>query len=167
MEPTPTESKSSERIAYFEKHAIPWLLEHIKMRSIGLQIFTAIQGALMLGWSTHPSWPLPLLGLASCLSFYLWDSRNRYVFRSLHRMGEEIVDRHVFGAGRDGRALRGVHKFFTDALASSGRSWPRLADFASHTWAIRIMLIVATLAWLLALFIQSRSPVTAVPITGS
>jgi hypothetical protein len=150
----PPEPTPSEKIVYFEKHAIPWLLEHIKMRTTGLQIFTATQGALMLGWSTSRSWPLVLMGLASCLSFFLWDSRNRYVFRNLHQMGEEIVDRHIFGTGADGHAKRGVHHFFVNALASSGRRLPRSAGLASHTWAIRIMLIVSMLAWFLLIVTQ-------------
>ena len=65
---------------YFEKQGMPWLVGHLTMRSTGLQVFTAIQGGLIVAWATRPHWALPLLGLISCLSFIMWDRRLRLLF---------------------------------------------------------------------------------------
>ena len=57
---------------YYCKHVMPWLIEHLRMRATGLQVFSAIQGGLLIGWSAHHHWALPVVGLISCLSFHLW-----------------------------------------------------------------------------------------------
>jgi hypothetical protein len=144
------EDEQAQKIEYFQKHVIPWLVGHLSMRSTGLQVFTAIQGGLMIAWGTRPNWSLPLLGLASCLSCLLWDSRNRFIFSQLHKLGEETVDRVVFGVGSDGYANNGIHRMSVDTLSDSGRYNPfRLRTIASHTWAIRIVIVVSTIVWIL------------------
>lgn len=132
------------QIEYFQKHVVPWLIGHLTMRSTGLQIFTAIQGGLIVAWATRPYWALPLLGLTGCLSFIMWDRRNRFIFSKLHELGEQTVDRKVFGVAADGRARAGLHRMSVDALSRSGRLLPS----ASHTWAIRTIVIVSVVLWM-------------------
>ena len=155
MQPIPTLPRLSDeqikRIEYFERHAIPQMTGHLTARSTGLQIFTAIQGGLLVAASrieglwTVPSetqvgsqpvaassieglWPflaLFLLGLASCLAFSLWDLRNRRIFEILREKGEEWADKPLFGIAKDGTAEDGVHKILGLTLAESGeaRNW--------------------------------------------
>jgi len=124
---------------YFETHGLPYLLEHTKMRTAGLQWYTAIQGALFVAWSHKPHPILVLVGLTSAISFFLWDCRNRFVFRRLREWGETHVDRALFGVGGDGRALDGINKMFEDSI--------RRPKLRSHTWAIRLLILFTSLGW--------------------
>ena len=147
---TNDEHDETVQIDYFARNAMPYMVGHLEMRSRALQIFTAIQGGLMYAWTQRPHWFLAVIGLASCLSIFLWDSRNRYIFRILRELGEKTVDRPVFGTGEDGKARTGVHRLMTNTLAASGRWFPwcgKKVHFASHTWAIRIMLLSAFAVW--------------------
>ncbi len=129
---------------YFETHGLPYLLEHTKMRTTGLQSFTAIQGALFVAWSYKQHWILVFVGLASAFSFWLWDCRNRFVFQSLRQWGETNVDRLLFGVGEDGRARDGINRMFGDTIRNPG--------LRSHTWAIRLFILATSLGWLVLAF---------------
>jgi hypothetical protein len=233
-------SCEEKKIKYFEKNAIPYLLAHLNMRSLGLQIFTAVQGALMLAWATKPNIFFAVVGFAGCLSFFLWDSRNRYIFNRLHELGEEVQDKPIFGVADNDRAKKGIHRMFRDTLGISRspipwatnrilfsledsyqelfdrtevskirhlferNSYPlsenvqvnvirksvkwrvydqdnkiryyikktktkleiarRLSGIASHTWAIRIMIVIGALVWtVLILYMILHSPAIVWP----
>src|SRR2546428_788470 len=93
------------------------------MRNTGLQVFTAVQGGLLLGWTNHHHWAFTVLGLGASLSFWLWDSRNRFMFQTLRELGEKYVDREIFGVGEDGRAKDGINKLCAQTVTGSGRFW--------------------------------------------
>ncbi len=135
---------------YVEKQIIPWLTAHIQMRGTGLQVFVAIQGALLYAFVTKGHWALAVLGLASCISFSLWDARNRDVFRRLHTLAESIIDKPLFGEGPSGCARDGLHVQALGTLTKSGYLNPDLGregGFSSHTWAIRVMIFTAAFVW--------------------
>lgn len=140
---------------YIQHHAIPWFVGHLSMRATGFQIFTAIQGGLLVAWATRGHWALPLLGLASCYSFLLWDTQNLNAFRRIHEICEELVERTIFGVGNDGRARKGLHRYSLDTLPPSGSNIPLFdlkrglkRKFVSHTCAIRVMIIFAAVLWM-------------------
>jgi hypothetical protein len=66
----------------------------------------AIQGALLVAWSNNPIWPLPVFALIASLSFWLWDSRNRFIISQIHTWGRDIADRFMFPQA-DGVPLHG------------------------------------------------------------
>jgi hypothetical protein len=155
-------SKSKERIndlekaktEYVEKQVIPWMIAHLQMRNTGLQVFVASQGALLFAFVNKGHWSLAVLGLASCVSFSLWDARNRDVFRRLHTLAESIVDKSLFGESISGRAKNGLHMQALGTLAKSGSTNPEIGQnggFSSHTWAIRIMIFTTGIVWLILL----------------
>lgn len=139
-----------EHDAYFVKHVIPWLSGHLTMRSTGLQIFSAIQGGLLIGWSTKHHWSIPVLGLISCLSFYLWDLRIRAVLRGLVQLGDLLIDQPRFGKAEDGHASNGLYAFI---CRHGGNPSLRKHIYreGSHTWAINIILLGASLLWIFLL----------------
>jgi hypothetical protein len=139
---------------YVERQIIPWLTAHLQMRSTGLQVFVAIQGALLYAFVTKGNWALAVLGLASCVSFSLWDARNRDVFRRLHLIAESIIDKPLFGEAPSGHARDGLHAQALGTLTKSGSFNPELGyggGFSSHTWAIRIMIFTAGTVWIVEL----------------
>lgn len=149
MQPTADPEKAKRE--YVERQVIPWLTAHLQMRSTGLQVFVAIQGALLYAFATTGHWALAALGFFSCVSSFLWDARNRDVFQRLHGLAESVVDRPLFGEGPGGYAREGLHVQALDTLAKSGAANPELGrggGFASHTWAIRIMIFAAGLIWI-------------------
>ena len=137
------------RMAYFETHGLPYILHHLQMRNTGLQVFTAVRGALLLAWVTHPHLAIGVLGLSAVLSFWLWDQRNRFIFKTLREFGERLVDREIFGVGEDGKAKDGINKLLEGTITDSGRF-----SFFSHTWAIRVLLITSTVIWVALLYKQ-------------
>jgi len=139
---------------YVEKQVIPWLTAHLQMRSTGLQVFVAIQGALLYAFASTSHWALAVIGLTGCASFALWDARNRDVFTRLHTLAEVMVDRPLFGIAPDGYATDGLHLQALGTLSRSGSlnsQVARTGGFASHTWAIRIMIFAAAVVWLFEL----------------
>lgn len=138
------EDNDKLRREYVEKQVIPWLLAHLQMRSVGLQVFVAIQGALMVGYSVTQSIPIIILGVAMCISFFSWDLRNRDVFSRLNKLASENCDALIFGVDENGRALDGLH---TQAVKTLKRS-KRFLGFGSHSMAIRIVIISATICWI-------------------
>ena len=141
-----TGNGSDDKLRYFETHLVPYELQHMQMRSVGLQIFTAIQGGLFIGWAKteHPA--LILLGFGSAIALVLWEARNRWVFRRIREFGEEYVDRKLFGVGADGEAVAGWHKLLIDEIDRSGKLWPP-KNWASHSGSIRVLIIVSLVAW--------------------
>lgn len=135
------------RLDYFQKHALPWQMEHIKFRAVGLQIFLAIQVGLLVAWSSLRIWPIAAFALVACLSFWLWDSRNRFIISKVHSWGREIADKFMFPTDGSGQPQDGVHVAFGLTLQASGKVFPRLSDFKSHTWAVRILLLAAVILW--------------------
>jgi len=133
---------------YYEKYCLPIIHIHLKLRSTGLQVFTAIQGVLLIGWVNKQNVVLILLGLGSTLSFALWDARNRFIFITLRDFGEKHVDRNIFGIGEDGKAKDGINKLFLQAVNTSGKFKPG-KHFASHTWAIRTLIFLSFFLWVL------------------
>ena len=110
--------------------------------------------------------------------FYL---RNRDIFKILRELGEKWADKPLFGTmtieingEMTERASDGVHKVLGDTLADSGKAgnwvpervpkdkrwkgvWPPLRwkeGFKSHTWAIRLMIRTASIAWLILLAVR-------------
>jgi hypothetical protein len=149
-----TEDADKVRREYVEKQVVPWLIAHLQMRSTGLQVFVAIQGALLYAFAATSHWALPVIGLTGCLSFGLWDARNRDVFTRLHALAEVIVDRPLFGVADDGYAKDGFHVQALGTLSRSGTLNPQVArtsGLVSHTWAIRIMIYTAAFIWLVEL----------------
>ena len=140
--------KNSLKREYIERQVIPWLLAHIQMRGVGLQVFVAIQGALMYAHSSTHSLPIVILGLVMCLSFISWDIRNRDVFGRLHKLASDHCDSFVFGLGIDGLPLDGLH---TQAIKTLSKS-RNFSAFGSHTAAIRLIVSAAIFCWGLFVF---------------
>ena len=141
---------------YVKSHVNAWILDTTRMRAVGFQWFIAIQGGLMVALANLAKtdsnaflWMPVVLGLASCLSFYLWDRRNRFVFRSLHAIGARLVDRRLFGSDSEGKAVDGVHELVA-GLQSEHEKWlPSWASLSSHTWAIRILTCTCAVCWVI------------------
>ena len=134
-----------QKFEYVEKQIIPWLIAHLQMRNTGLKIFVASQGALLFTFINKEHWALSILGMAGCLSCMLWDLRNRDVFFRLHSLAEELVDKSMFEGG-----LKGMHTQAILTLKDSGNSNPdisKYSGFASHTWAIKIMIYTIACLW--------------------
>lgn len=96
------EPSRQNQIEYVRDHVLPWMLAHVRMRATGFQIFTAVQGALLatyigsFGKLGRDKWILPVLGLLSCLSSYLWDKRNLKITGILSEVGARFVESSVF-----------------------------------------------------------------------
>ena len=140
------------RLEYFQKHALPWQIEHMKMRSIGLQVFIPTQGVFLGAWGYSKLSLIPWLAIASCLCWFLWDQRIRFVIGRVHEWGRELADRQLFPLDQQGRPTDGVHVAFGDALERSGRLTPPPSAWQSHTVAIRLLLLTACILWVLVLF---------------
>lgn len=150
-------SKEKSYEEYFEKFGIPWLTSHLQMRSTGLQLFTAIQGGLLIGWATHKIWAIPVAALVSCLSFYLWDRRVRHVLDSLTQMGMNMIDIPRFGNNENDQEKRGVFYFIRKTrkgITLRERLTPRTKLFkeGSHTTAIKVLLCGFVVLWLILLW---------------
>ena len=75
--------------------------------------------------------------------------RNRDVFLRLHSLANELVDKPLL----DGN-FQGIHAQAISTLAESGNSNPvisKYSGFASHTWAIRVMVYSIAFLWLVFL----------------
>ena len=110
------------------------------MQSLGLQVFTAIHGGLLVGWTVKVHWAFPIIALASCISFFLWDQRIRYTLHSLTTMGRLEIDDKLFTSEAD---KKGVYSF-VGRQKRSGNIFKRvflLFRDGSHSWAIFILLI--------------------------
>ena len=139
--------------SYVEKQIIPWLISHLQMRSIGLQVFLALQSALIVCFvQYHLQKPtvflIPAAGLIGCLAWWCWDTRNRDVFKRLHRLGAAMIDDDLF-KGRcykdgDTSKMEGLHQRGVKSIEESGRidGWP-----GSHTGAIRIVIFSFVIIW--------------------
>ena len=172
------EEKQKARLEYFQMHALPWQMNHIKYRVLGLQIFMAAQAALLVAAKDSAQIrPIASFGLASCLAFYLWDSRNRIIIGKIHEYGHEIVDKHLFPITDhlgnlihdDAGELKfpGIYKTFGDTLKGSGNMFSGLVGsvkallaskstkdikewlygFKSHTRAIVTMNLATACLW--------------------
>lgn len=141
------------RLEYFQKHAIPWQIEHIKFRGLGIQFFMAAQALLFVAWVSKPAPVLSLFGLFICASFWAWDARNRYIIGAVHELGKKLADAPLFGVGESGEPLEGVHLRFARTLQESGMLWSGYKAIQSHTWAIRFLFWPAVVAWLVTLFL--------------
>lgn len=139
------------RLDYFQKHALPWQIEHMKFRAIGLQIFIPIQGVLFGAWGVSKSWPIPCFGIACCVCLFLWDQRTRFIIGRVHEWGRQLADRHFFPLDGAGKPTDGVHVVFGASLDKSGRVVPTPISCQSHTVAIRILLLTAAIIWILIL----------------
>jgi hypothetical protein len=137
-----------ERLEYFEKFVKPHQFEALRYRSIGIQVFWAAQAALFAAWAASHNVALIWFGLAACISFWLFDERNRFFILTVHEWGEQFADKHFFPC-KDGEPLDGVHVRF-------GRSMKKY-PFKSHTFAIRLLLVASGLAWLVIGFGQLQS----------
>lgn len=139
------------KLDYFQKHALPWQIEHIKFRAIGIQIFVAAQAGLFAAWATKPSHIFAIIGILACLSFWFWDSRNRYIINQVHIWGQKLADRHFFECDTNGNPKDGVHVAFAKTLSESGKC----CITPSHTLAIRVLLLPIAVAWLLFIICPS------------
>ncbi len=145
--------------AYFENNAIPWLTAHLSMRSTGLELFTAAQAALVLAWATKTHWAIPALGLVSCLTFYLWDRRIRFMLRMVVLLGEQLVEKDLFGTGTDQPTTRGLYRMIAEgfgAYTPTRGFFPRLRvafQEGSHSWAVSLMTVSASILWLWLLLV--------------
>lgn len=138
---------------YFEKFGVPWLTGHLQMRSQGLQVFTAIHGGLLVGWTVNSHWAFPLIALASCVSFFLWDQRVRYTLHTLTTMGRNEIDNMLFG--ENDNKNKGVFGFIGGQKREGG-IWKRLLVLfkeGSHSWAIYVLLISFSSLWILIFII--------------
>lgn len=128
---------------YFKDNAIPWMVDHLKMRGIGLQVFIAGHGVLLVGWIGSRHWLIPCLGLLTCVSFHLWDLRIRKMLWELLGLGERLVDQPRFGVDptEPQAANDGVYKTIR---AMRNSPWKK----GSHTLAIQIFLAGVGALWL-------------------
>jgi hypothetical protein len=128
---------------YFQKHALPWMIEHLRFRAIGVQIFVPTQGALFFAWhqSQHLA-AVALLGLVSCVAMYLWDERVRFALFKVHEAGIRLAEDVLF-KDESFRKTVGVHTIFGGELKESA-SWK---PSKSHTFAIRLLLATCGLIW--------------------
>lgn len=78
-----------------------------KVWASGLELFTAVQGGLILAWATKTHLAIPLLGLSSCVAAYLWDARNRFMLRSVQPNRRCPLGRRWLGVSRWDRDRRG------------------------------------------------------------
>lgn len=139
------------KLEYFQKHALPFLLEHIKLRAIGIQVFIPIQGVLFGAWHFSQLPFIAWFGIASCIYLFLWDERIRFIASKVHEWGRHLADRHFFTLDKDGNPTDGVHVVFGGTLRDSGRIMPPFRAWKSHTVAIRFLLLTATVTWILVL----------------
>ncbi len=141
--------EEKEKLEYFQKHALPWLIEHMKFRAIGLQVYIPIQGVLFGAWHLSKSPMVACFGIAVCICFFLWDERIRFIILRVHEWGKEIADKHFFPLDKEGNPTDGVHVVFCESLKDSGRIPPRsIKDLGSHTIAIRTLLVTTGVMWL-------------------
>ena len=138
------------KLDYFQKHALPWQIEHMKFRAIGLQVFIPIQGILLGAWEVSKSPFIPWFGIASSVCLFLWDERIRFIIGKVHEWGQQLADRHFFPL-KDGKPTDGVHVFFESTLKASGQIPPKSGGWKSHTVGIRILLLTALIIWVLIL----------------
>lgn len=134
-----------DRMEYFDKFAKPHLFESLRYRSLGVQIFWAAQAALFAAWAASHNVALIFFGLTACISYWLYDERNRYFMIAIHKMGEEFADKYFFPCDADGRPVDGIHVRIGKSIQRSGR----FRDLRSHTVAIRFLLISTALAWVI------------------
>jgi hypothetical protein len=138
------------RLDYFREHVVPWQMEHIKLRAIGLQFFIPVQGVLFGAWHVSKLWVVAVFGIISCISIFLWDERNRYIIGRVHHWGQQFADKVVEGVGE-----HGVYHTFGALLERSGH----FRALRSHTVAIRLLLVSTVLLWVLLLTgVASPSP---------
>jgi hypothetical protein len=147
----PLSGDDKDKLDYFQKHALPWQIEHMKFRAIGLQVFIPIQGVLFGAWHLSNLAFIAWFGIASCLYLFLWDERTRFIIGKVHEWGRQIADKHFFPLDKEGNPTDGVHVVFGGTLKESGRLIPPLRAWKSHTVAIRILLLTATVIWILIL----------------
>lgn len=143
--------EDKQKLDYFQKHALPWQFEHMKLRAIGIQVFIPIQGVLLGAWSVSGSCFIPWFGLVSCLSLFLWDERTRFIIGRVHQWGRELADCHFFPLNKDSNPTDGVHVVFGETLRQSGSLVPNPRGLKSHTLAIRILAVAAFVIWLMIL----------------
>ena len=142
--------EQKEKLEYFQKHALPWQLEHLKLRATGLQFFIPIQGVLFGAFYLAKSPIIPIFGLATCASLFLWDQRTRFIIGIIHKWGVKFVDSLLFERNPDGKIEDGFHSVLGDSLDKSGV----FGILQSHTLAIRLLLGTTALIWSL-LFMTS------------
>ncbi len=136
---------------YFQKHAIPWMVAHLTMRGTGLQVFSAIQSALLVAWCVHRHLSIPIFGTISTISFMLWDKRIRMMLWATAAMGERLVDRPRFGPASEREPTReGIYAFISSRGAESPTRVHRLKRIlkeGGHTQAIRVLVWGTLILW--------------------
>jgi hypothetical protein len=155
--------EDKEKLDYFQKHALPWQIEHMKFRAIGLQVFIPIQGALLGAWYVSKASAVAWFGLVGCVILYLWDERTQFIIRTIHQWGRDLADKHFFPTDENGNPRDGLHVVFGETLERS-RHWipRRLGDLKSHTFAIRILVVTGIVIWSLILLGILSAPDAAI-----
>jgi len=143
------EKQIDRQIQYIEKHVVPWQIAHLQMRSQGLQIFIAIQAAILFSYVKSDSWGFIALGLICVYALFRWDTRNRYVISQLHRLGVEYADKPVFGISTEGKAKNGLHLQGQQTLEHSNHLKNLFGS--SHTATVRVVCLAIGAMWLIFL----------------
>lgn len=139
---------------YSEKHVMPWLIEHIKLRALGFQIFSAIQGALavaaanLMNDNQETLWPIAAIGLSSCISFWIWDKRNRFVFRFIHKLLNEEIEKKMFTP-----TMQGIHGLTMNLQGEHEKrlglpTFGEVGSYQSHTMAMKIVNLACVFMWI-------------------
>ncbi len=129
------------RREYATEHVMPWLVAHLQARTTGLQVFTGIQGALLVADATINGDPFVAgFGLISCVSALLWDERNRDVFGRMHLLANDCAE-----ADLQLSDPIGMHGQAIDTLARSKKL------SVSHTWSFKLVIYSASMLWYLKL----------------
>ncbi|MDN3699178.1 hypothetical protein QWY97_17785 [Vibrio cortegadensis] len=149
------EKQIDRQITYIEKHVVPWQIAHLQMRSQGLQIFIAIQAAILFSYAKLGSWGFIVLGLICVYALYRWDTRNRFVISELHRLGVEYADKAVFGISTQGKAKNGLHFQGQKTLEHSNNLKNLFGS--SHTATVRFVCLSIGFMWLILIFVPMHS----------
>ena len=158
VEPSVSESEEARRTAYVEKQVMPWLIEHLRVRTVCLQVFPAVQATIFAAYAyEHEHDPaIAWFGICVCLAFFLMDSRNRSVFRRLHGVARRLSEQYVLGVETDGvhgGAIQLIDEgYFKGSINGNqrglgDRAYGALKGLGSHTMALLVMIAFALAAW--------------------
>ncbi|HGS5672550.1 TPA: hypothetical protein ACMDXT_004667, partial [Vibrio parahaemolyticus] len=150
------EKQIDRQIQYIEKHVVPWQIAHLQMRSQGLQIFIAIQAAILFSYAKLDFGGFIVLGLICVYALFRWDTRNRYVIGELHRLGVEYADKPVFGVSVQGTAKNGLHSQGKQTLEESNHLKNLFGS--SHTATVRFVCLAIGTMWLMLILAPVIKP---------
>lgn len=138
-------SSDSDIASYVEKQIIPWLTEHLRMRSVGFQVFPAVQATVFIAYGQLQDQSIPILGLVLCIVFVLWDVRNINIFIRLHRLAQELQEDKLLEGKMDGLHA-GATTIIQEGLFQYGFR-KVFSNLGSHTVAIFLMVFATMVLW--------------------